>query len=95
MNPENATTSRPVEPIVMLRASRVMGHDACHSRIWFIDRSMEWLAERLGDLHVEFHEVGGWSVACCYEDRSWEGWQHDDRLSLALAKAVLTFEEAT
>jgi hypothetical protein len=88
--------STPVQPIVVLRrASRVMGHDTVHSTIWFVDRSMEWLAAKLGDLHVEFHADNGWSVACCYEEQSWEGWQHDDRLSVALAKAVLTFEETT
>jgi hypothetical protein len=74
---------------LMRRASLLMGASAFHNESWFVDASMRYLASNIGDLHVEFLENDGWSVATCYEEEEWAGWIHGETLGEALANAVV------
>lgn len=57
----------------------------------FISDSMSWLADKYGDLHVEYHKDSGWQVSTCYADGEWgdDSWlTGDGTLEGCLLKAV-------
>lgn len=71
------------------RAAEVMGYDIVYSYDRFERKAMDWLAERLGDLHIEYHKDDGWDVSCCYREDSWDGRHCANTRIEALAMAVL------
>lgn len=57
----------------------------------FVIQAMKWLSTKWKDLHVEFHEDGGWQVSTCYADGAWgeDSWvRGDGSLHSAILKAV-------
>jgi len=74
---------------LMREALAIMGRSGnAISWHWFRAVAIDWLAEQLMDLHLEFHEHEGWSVGCCYEESTWSDWLSHDNLEIALCKAI-------
>ena len=73
-------------------ASIMLGLDksetTMHSQDWFIATCVEWLASRLGDLHIETMPGDGWWVYDC-RCEPMRNAGHAPTLSDALAKAVV------
>ena len=59
-------------------------------------KMIRWLTDRWKDLHIEFHQDGGWQVSTCYADGSWgeDRWvRGNGTLHSALNKAIETTVE--
>lgn len=72
-------------------ASEKIGHHFFSTTI-FIVNALDWLGEKFGDVHLEYHEdAGGWQVSTCYADEAWDedGWvRGDGSMASALRRAV-------
>ena len=79
-------------PAVRFRQSSEMMNHTFFSTDTFVAGSIKWLSSRLGDLHLEFHECEGWSIAtCCNDKGEWSesGWlRGDGSLASALCVAI-------
>lgn len=61
----------------------------------FIVNAIEWLGEKFGDLHLEYHQSNGWQVSSCFSDGIWsdDGWiRGDGSMKSALCAAILISE---
>lgn len=67
-------------------ASEKMGH-SFYNTTAFIVNAIDWLGEKFGDVHLEYHEPEGWQVSTCYADETWgeDSWVRGDGGSLASA----------
>ena len=72
-------------------ASEKMGHQFFSTTL-FIVNALDWLANKFGDVHLEYHEAEGWQVSTCYAEGQWgeDKWVsgEDGGIASALLKAV-------
>lgn len=57
----------------------------------FVARSLDWLSQKWGDLHIEFHKDEGWQVSTCFAEEIWgeDSWiRGDGSLHSALLRTV-------
>lgn len=89
-SPNNQTGPTSSSMMRYHAASEKMGFRFSNTSV-FIVNALEWLGERLGDVHLEFHEHDGWQVSTCYAEERWgeDSWiRGDGSMASALCHAI-------